>query len=207
MQFTELLHSDPLGTPSAIAALCRQLTERRSSSPGPRIILTTSAIAGEGKSLLAASTAASLCTSGAKVFLMECNPAAPSLVDWFPQAENFSAMASDLSALRYGLSNLFILPGHDLPSIDMAELLPGYRHWLERAVREVEWIIIDCASLLMGFADVSKLVPYATDILFIHDDTRCTPEQVKAALNLLRPLTSPDRIRGMVMNRHSLVTA
>jgi uncharacterized protein involved in exopolysaccharide biosynthesis/Mrp family chromosome partitioning ATPase len=207
MQFTELLHADPMGGPSVIASICRTLEQQRRAVSGPRVVLITSATAGEGKSIVAASMAASLCTSGARVFLMECNPAAPSLVDWFPQSEHFSAMSSSLSALRYGLSNLYILPGHDLPTIDVGELLPGYRHWMSQASREVEWIIIDAASLLMGFADVSKLVPFASDILFVHDDTRCTHDQVKAAFNLLRPLAHADTLRGMIMNRHSLVTA
>jgi uncharacterized protein involved in exopolysaccharide biosynthesis/Mrp family chromosome partitioning ATPase len=206
MQFTELLHPNPLGGSNVIATICRALEQSPRLYQGPRIIMTTSAMNGEGKSLVAASIAASLCTSGAKVFLMECNPASPSLVNWFPQAENFSAAAHDLNALRYGLSNLFILPAHDLPSYDMSELLMGFRRWIDRAFSEVEWIILDGASLLMGFADIAQLAPLATDILFVHDSTRCQAEQLKAAFNLLRPITTQERIRGVVLNRHSLVT-
>jgi len=39
--------------------------------------------------------------------------------------------------------------------------------------------------------------------LFVHDSTRCDAEQVKAGLNLLRPLTSKDNMRGIVMNRQT----
>jgi hypothetical protein len=66
---------------------------------------------------------------------------------------------------------------------------------------QLDWIILDAASLLNGFADVAQLTPMATDILFIHDATVSHPEQVKAALNLLRPLAQNNQMRGMVMNR------
>jgi uncharacterized protein involved in exopolysaccharide biosynthesis len=206
MQFTELLHPDPLGQPNPIQQIGRALQQGVGWPNGPRVVLVTSAAAGEGKSLVSAALAASLCTSGAKVFLMECHAAAPSLTDWFPHAEGFSAMASDLAALRYGLSHLHILPGNDLPSFDMAELLPGYKRWIQRAWAEVEWILLDAPSLLMGFADVAALAPLATDVLVVHDGTRCSGEQLRAGFNLLKPVIPPDRVRGMVMNRHSLVT-
>jgi hypothetical protein len=67
--------------------------------------------------------------------------------------------------------------------------------------QQIDWIILDGASLLRGFADVAQLAPTATDILFVHDSTISSPDQVKAALNLLRPLATQDQMRGMVLNR------
>ena len=133
---------------------------------------------------------------------MECNPAAPSIENWFPQAIACSSWTNDLEALRYGQSNLFLLPAHDLPSYEVSDLMDGYRAWMTRAqAQQIDWIILDGASLLRGFADVAQLAPTATDILFVHDSTISSPDQVKAALNLLRPLATQDQMRGMVLNR------
>ena len=134
---------------------------------------------------------------------MECNPSAPSIQNWFPQAGGYSSWTNEMETLRYGQSNLFLLPAHDLPSYEVSDLVDGYRAWIEKARPQVDWIIMDGSSLLRGFADVAQLAPLATDVLFVHDATRCNAEQVRAALNLLRPLTSIETMRGMVMNRQT----
>ena len=41
-------------------------------------------------------------------------------------------------------------------------------------------------------------------MIFVHDSTRCTSEDVKAALNLLRPLTTAQNMRGTVLNRQTM---
>lgn len=202
VQLSELLHPSPLTGGNAISQISAILERQRTLRRGTGVILITSAYVGEGKSLLASALSAALCTSGRSVFLMECNPAAPGIENWFPQAIACSAWTNDLEALRYGQSNLFLLPAHDLPSYEMSDLLDGYRAWMARAqAQQIDWIILDGASLLRGFADVAQLAPNATDILFVHDSTISSPDQVKAALNLLRPLATQDQMRGMVLNR------
>ena len=140
---------------------------------------------------------------GRRVFLMECNPSSPSIVNWFPRAGGYNSWTDELETLRYGQSNLFLLPANDLPSYEVSDLVDGYRAWIEKARPQVDWIIMDGSSLLRGFADVAQLAPLATDILFVHDSSRCNAEQVRAALNLLRPLTNIEAMRGMVMNRQT----
>lgn len=203
IQLSELLHPSPLNGGNAITQIS-MILERQRNLRGARtgIVLITSAYIGEGKSILASALSAALCTAGRSVFLMECNPAAPSIDNWFPQAGAHSSWTNDLEALRYGQSNLYLLPAHDLPSYEMSDLVDGYRAWMERAVSmQLDWVIVDAASLLRGFADVAQLTPMATDILFVHDATISNPEQVKAALNLLRPLATTATMRGMVLNR------
>lgn len=202
VQLSELLHPSPLTGGNAITQICANLERQRTHRRGTGVVLITSAYVGEGKSLLASALSAALCTSGRSVFLMECNPAAPSIENWFPQAIACSSWTNDLEALRYGQSNLFLLPANDLPSYEVSDLLDGYRAWMARAqAQQLDWIILDGASLLRGFADVAQLAPAATDILFVYDSTISTPDQVKAALNLLRPLATQDQMRGMVLNR------
>ncbi len=205
VQLSELLHPNPLGGGDAITPISTLLERHRAQRQGGTgIILVTSANVGEGKSMLCSALSASLCALGRSVFLMECNPAAPSIQNWFPQAGANSSWTNDLETLRYGYSNLFLLPAHDLPSYEMSDLIDGYRAWIGRAqARGIDWIIIDGASLLRGFADVAQFAPGSTDILFIHDPTRCDTEQVKAGINLLRPLVTLDALRGMILNRQS----
>jgi uncharacterized protein involved in exopolysaccharide biosynthesis len=202
IQLGELLHSPHGAGTGAIAQIAATLEKHQMMRNSAGIVLVTSASTSEGKSLLASALAASLCTSGRSVFLMECNPASPSIQNWFPQAGSYSSWTHDLETLRYGASNLFLLPAHDLPSYEVTDLLDGYRAWIAKASTEVDWIVLDGASLLRGFADVAQLAHIATDILFVHDETRTNGEQVRAALNLLRPLVRPESLRGMVMNRH-----
>lgn len=202
IQLSELLHPSPISGGNAISQITAVLEQQRLQRRCTGVILITSAYIGEGKSLLASALSAALCTLGRSVFLMECNPAAPSIQNWFPQAGAYSSWSHDLETLRYGHSNLFLLPAHDLPSYEMTDLLDGYRAWIGRAQSmQLDWIIIDSASLLRGFADVAQLTPMATDILFVHDATISNAEQVKAALNLLRPLAQQGQMRGMVLNR------
>ncbi len=203
IQLGELLHPSPVAGGGAVSQLIALLEKQTIYRNGPGIVLITSANVGEGKSLLSSALAASFCTTGRRVFLMECNPSAPSIQNWFPQANGNSSWTNDLETLRYGQSNLFLLPAHDLPSYEMTDLLDGYRAWIAKARPVVDWIIMDGSSLLRGFADVAQLAPLATDILFVHDATCCNAEQVRAALNLLRPLTTPETMRGMVMNRQT----
>jgi len=202
IQLSELLHPSPLHGGNAVTQISNILERQRGHRGGTGVVLITSAYMGEGKSLLASALAAALCTMGRSVFLMECNPAAPSIQNWFPQAGAHSSWTNDLETLRYGQSNLFLLPAHDLPSYEMSDLLDGYHAWVDRARgMNLDWVIIDAASLLRGFADVAQLMPMATDILFVHDATISNPEQVKAALNLLRPHATTETMRGMVLNR------
>jgi Mrp family chromosome partitioning ATPase len=208
IQLSELLHPAPINGGNAVNQIATLLEKHRSQRRGSSVLLITSANPGEGKSLLASALAAALCTASRSVFLMECNPAAPSIQNWFPQAEGYSSWTNDLETLRYGQSNLFLLPAHDLPSYEMSDLIDGYRAWIGRAnAQGLDWVIIDGASLLRGFADVAQLAPMATDILFVHDSTRCDADQVKAALNLLRPLAVNDAMRGMVLNRQTTCAA
>ena len=203
IQLGELLHPSPVSGGGAITQLIALLEKQSIYRSGPGVIFITSANVGEGKSLLASALAACFCTTGRRVFLMECNPTAPSIQNWFPQAGGYSSWTNELETLRYGKSNLFLLPAHDLPSYEVTDLVDGYRAWIEKAKPQVDWIIMDGSSLLRGFADVAQLAPLATDVLFVHDATRCGPDQVRAALNLLRPLTSIETMRGMVMNRQT----
>lgn len=199
---SELLKPEPIGASSALHQLTSTLEMQAMNRSGTAgVILITSAGTGDGKTLVSAALAAAFCHQGRRVFMMECNPSSPTLHQWFPRAvQGYGAYASNLEALRYGHSNLFLLPGCDLPAHATNELLDGYRSWIERAKTEVDWIILDASPLLKSFANVAPLAPLATDVLIVNNPAKTTPAQLRAGLALLQPMMSSSALRGMVVN-------
>lgn len=197
----QLLKPEPLGASGALHNLTGTIERQaanRASSGG--IILITSAEAREGKTLVASSLAAALCHQGRSVFMMECNPSSPTLHQWFPRSRGFEAWASDLESLRYSHTNLFLLPGRDLPAHATNELLDGYRTWIDRAKPHVDWIILDASPLLKSFANVAPLAPLATDVILVSNPSISAPAKIRAAIALLQPMMSSSALRGMVLN-------
>lgn len=199
----ELLKPEPVGASTALHQLTSTLELQASSrsTSGAGVVLITSAESGEGKTLVSAALAAAFCHQGRRVFMMECNPSSPTLHQWFPRAAQSSgAYANNLEALRYGHSNLFLLPGCDLPAHATNELLDGYRQWIERAKHEVDWIILDASPLLKSFANVAPLAPLASDVLIVNNTTVTAPAKLRAGLALLQPMMSSSALRGLVVN-------
>ncbi|TDU68078.1 uncharacterized protein involved in exopolysaccharide biosynthesis [Prosthecobacter fusiformis] len=196
----QLLKPEPHGAAGALSQLTTTLEMqalKRSGLGG--VILFTSAEAGEGKTLSAAALAAAFCHQGRSVFLMECNAVSPTLHQWFPHATHHSSWAHDLESLRYGKTNLFLLPAHDLPAYATNELLDGYRSWIDRARQQVDWIILDGGPILRNFADVAPLAPLATDVLIVNNPLVSNPAKLRAAMSLMQPMMSSSAFRGMIV--------
>lgn len=199
----ELLKPEPVGASAALHQLTTTLEQQAaaSSRTSAGVVLITSAEAGEGKTLVSAALAAAFCHQGRRVFMMECNPSSPTLHQWFPRAaQSYGAYAYDLEALRYGHSNLFLLPGCDLPAHATNELLDGYRQWIERAKHAVDWIILDASPLLKSFANVAPLAPLASDVLIVNNPAVSAPAKLRAGVALLQPMMSSSALRGLVVN-------
>lgn len=193
------------GAGTALRQVAASLEKNRWARSGPGIVLVTSSEAREGKSLVSSALAATFTSQGRKAFLIECNPTSPSAQVWFPNVRSDAAAADDVEALRYGSTNLFVLPAAGLPSTHVSDLIDGYRFWIDRARQAgIDWIILDTAPLLKSFADVAPLIPMATDVLFVHDQAISSKAQVQAALNLMRPMMGHDVTRGLVMNRQAV---
>lgn len=193
------------GAGTALRQVAASLEKNRWARSGPGVILITSAEAREGKSLVASALAATITSQGRKAFLMECHPTSPSAQLWYPNVRANASSAHDVEALRYGSTNLFVLPAVGLPSTQVSELIDGYRFWIDRARQAgIDWIILDTAPLLRSFADVAPLIPLASDVLFVHDQAISSKAQVQAALNLMRPMMGGEVTRGLVLNRQSV---
>jgi uncharacterized protein involved in exopolysaccharide biosynthesis/Mrp family chromosome partitioning ATPase len=198
---SQLLKPEPVGASSALHQLTGTL-ERQALSRGITggIVLITSAEAGEGKTVVSAALAAALCHQGRSVFMMECNPTSPALHEWFPRTQGQGAWAQDIEGLRYSHTNLFLLPGRDLPAHATNELLDGYRTWIDRARAKVDWIILDASPLLKSFANVAPLAPLASDVIVVHNPALTSPAKLRAGIALLQPMMSSSALRGMVVN-------
>lgn len=183
-----------------IVAMLEKRTEQRS---GPGVVFISSAESGEGKTSLSSALAAAFCNRGRRVFMIECNATSPTFHLLFPHAYTHATWNKDgMEALRYGTSNLYILPNHPhSTSGEMIDVLENYRGWIEKARPEVDWIILDGSSIMHNFADVTPLLPLATDVILVQDAVSSSNAHVKGALNLLRPRLSKSAFCGVVMNR------
>ncbi|MEI6535393.1 MAG: hypothetical protein WCN98_08650 [Verrucomicrobiaceae bacterium] len=179
------------------------LETRAKQRSGPGVIFISSAESGEGKTSLSSALAAAFCNRGRRVFMIECNATSPTFHLLFPHAYTHATWNKDgLDALRYGTSNLYILPNHQhSASGEMIDVLENYRGWIEKARPEVDWIILDGSSIMQNFADVTPLLPLATDVILVQDALSSSAAHVKGALNLLRPRLSKSAFCGVVMNR------
>lgn len=182
--------------------LVASLDQRGTFRSGPGVILVASAETGEGKTAVSSALAASLCSQGRRVFMIECNPESPTFNLLFPHSASRGTKTTDtLDSLRYGTSNLYLLPALGVPRYEQDDLLETYRGWIEKARPEVDWIILDGSSVMRNFTEIAPLLPLATDVLLVHDESRSVLEKSTAALNLLRPRLPESTFCGVVVNR------
>ncbi|MCE9518299.1 MAG: hypothetical protein K8R87_01825 [Verrucomicrobia bacterium] len=182
--------------------LVNAVDQRATIRRGPGVILVASAEPGEGKTAVSSALAAGLCSLGRRVFMIECNPESPTFNLLFPHSVAHETKTNDgLESLRYGTSNLYLLPAIDVPRYEQGDLLESYRGWIEKAGPLVDWIILDGSSVMRNFTDIAPLLPLATDVLLVHDESRNAQEKSTAALNLLRPRLAESTFCGVVVNR------
>lgn len=182
--------------------LVSTLDQRSPVRQRPGIILVTSAQPGEGKTAVSSALAARLCGKGCRVFMIECNPESPSFNLLFPHALDHETKTTDgFESLRYGTSNLYLLPSSGIQRYEQGDRLETYRGWIEKAGAQVDWIILDASSVMRNFTDIAPLLPLATDVLLVHDESRGSQEKSNAALNLLRPRLADSTFCGVVVNR------
>jgi len=187
---------------SSMRDLANALDQRAAFRQGPGVILVTSAEPGEGKTAVSSALAAGLCSQGRRVFMIECNPESPTFNLLFPHSASHGTKTVDgFESLRYGTSNLYLLPSIDAPRYEQGDLLETYRGWIEKARPEVDWIILDGSGVMRNFTDIAPLLPLATDVLLVHDESRGAQEKSTAALNLLRPRLAETTFCGVVVNR------
>lgn len=149
--------------------ILRSAIDYRSAWEPIKSLLITSAVAGEGKTTVAANLARSMAAGGHKVALVEADMRRPTLAKRFDQARTdvglSTALAKGMSAAEVvsptGLPSLALITSGPQPP-DPSELLRGPRigAFLREVMAEVDLMIVD-ASPLLPVADTQALLGLA----------------------------------------------
>jgi capsular exopolysaccharide synthesis family protein len=174
----------------------------------PRALLVTSAIAGEGKSTLAANLASAMAFAGSRVLLIDADlrhgilhelfqqSAQPGLVDVlsFNAAPPFASYL-----LPTSVPNLTLLP-RGSPRDNSSELLLGSNcdRLLANARNDFDCVILD-SSPIMAADDTTCLAPKVDGVLLVVRNSFSRAGAIRHALNLLYERQA--KVMGLVLNR------
>jgi len=165
---------------------------QNSTEKQPRIILVTSPIPGDGKSITAANLAVMLARSGARVLLVDADlrrgrihkqfdvPAAPGLAEVLTQQQAWPSVVAQNS-----VPNLFILPRGTVPR-HPGELFVNSikQQFLKEAGGKYDFIVLDTPPI-MAADDVSNLAPHVDGVLMVIRANYTSGRVARAALDLL----------------------
>lgn len=191
----------------AIRSARRELDMRR-ISPGPRIILVTSSIAGEGAELIASNLAHNYAMTGGRPLLidgdMRLQPLTRQLAAQRQRGlleQIIMSQPVDAAILRDGLTGLHFLPaaGPKPPQVSIPETLSSntLASAITRLKSQFDTIIISVPPLL-PVIDGRILADYADQIVFVMAWQK-TPKQL--AKTAIKTLGSNDRkLTGVILN-------
>ena len=171
----------------------------------PRVILITSSIPGEGKSVAAILLAASSAASGQKTILVDCDLRHRSVSEAFANAQK--GLAEVLTGSTTVTDVIVKVPviGFDVIPAGLAVQNPGdllasrKMCQLIAELRDVyDYIVID-ASPLLPVVDALVLATMVDKVLMIVEWSRTSRFNVSEALKVLRP--ESHRLAGIVLNK------
>ncbi|TNF13656.1 MAG: polysaccharide biosynthesis tyrosine autokinase [Rhodobacteraceae bacterium] len=173
----------------------------------PRVILTTSALPGEGKTTTAIALAVNLAASGKAVLLVEGDLRRHTLGEYFPGLTGGAGLASVLSgqveleeAVQHDAeSGLSLLIG-DESTANGADLFASatYRHFLEEARGHYDHVIIDTPPVLI-VPDARIQAQAADAVLFAVRWNATTQGQLDEALRMFETVNRP--VTGLVLTQ------
>jgi capsular exopolysaccharide synthesis family protein len=163
-----------------------------SNEKRPRIILVTSAIPGDGKSMTAANLAVMLARSGTRVLLVDADlrrgrihkqfevPATPGLAEVLSEKQAWPSVVAQNS-----VPNLFIVPRGTAPR-HPGELFVNAikQQFLKEAGGKYDFILLDSPPI-MAADDVSNLAPHVDGVLMVIRARFTSGRVARAALDLL----------------------
>jgi polysaccharide biosynthesis transport protein len=177
-----------------------------SVEPGSsKIIAVTSAVPGEGKTLVSACLARTLAATGSRVVLLDCDIRKARASKLFARpkygiADVVSNAVSIDSALSYDAkSGFWYLSGHTTDG-NIAEVFSTDRidQLLRGLTDRFDRIVIDTPPLL-GFADARILAAKADRVLFVVQWNKTSASTVHAAVSILRQCCAS--VAGAVLNK------
>jgi capsular exopolysaccharide synthesis family protein len=170
-----------------------------------KVILVTSAVAGEGKSLTSCNLAVALAEAQKRVILVDCDLRRPSIAAYLklPSAVGLTSVLVDRSTLQdatqIAADRMFsVLASGPLPP-NPSELLGSQqmRKLLDDLRTRYDVVLIDAPPVL-PVADAAAAATGCDGVLFVVRHGKTHQEQVRAALRTLRTVEAP--ILGTILN-------
>ncbi len=201
----------PGGVFAEAVTLARHAIDRRRHDPAPRIILITSALPNEGKTLLAANLAYQLATVGQRTLVIDADvrrsslsqqlglDRAPGLLDAIMQGRPFEEFllrdtTTELVVMPAGGGGQMTLPLSPTQALDA----PGFGQRLARLKSHFDTIIVDAAPIL-PVLDTRILAAHADQIVLV-TTWNSTPRQIlRRGIRLLG--ANAGKVVGAVINQ------
>lgn len=176
------------------------------SEPSSRLILVTSTIPGEGKTLTSVNVARSLAAVDPSVLLVDCDlrkPQIHSLLD-LPRAPGFSDLLVGKAELAECLQRLpgtschLITAGTPVPSPADLMTSDALKRLVERLKGSYDWVVLDTPPV-GAVADPLILAPVADGVLFVAAAEIVSRGAAREAVHRLA--STGVRVLGAVLNR------
>lgn len=176
------------------------------SEDGPRTLCVTSALAGEGKSVVAVALARVMAMSGDRVLLIDCDlrrtglsklrpdQAKPGLMDVLDGAADAGA------ALNEDVVDGLAFLGQDTPVFTPRDIFsgPAAKEMLRRLRDQYDFVILDAPPVL-AVTDAWTISSLCDATLVVVRQARTPPKAVRSAMDRLRRRGA--RLHGVVLNR------
>ena len=188
--------------------LCARLDGAQQTKPF-KLVMVTSALAGEGKSSIATNLASFLAMAGKKVLLVDANLRNPALDQYF-ELEKRSEFANAFTQARAGIeeyldgqstdiANLQVLTVEALPPNFVYMLLSQGNLFFEPFQKTpFDYVIFDTPPLLPA-ADTQILAAYVQAIVLVVDPSKMPRKLLLRAKQLLDKMHTP--VVGVVINK------
>jgi len=173
----------------------------------PRVIMVTSALPGEGKSVIASNLAIAIAKGeDHQVLLVDCDLRKPSLHELFkyPPSRGVSEIIQGKAQvseclIKTPIENLIILPAAKEPPVNPSELLESKKTGLlikELAKREGDWFVIIDSPPIQATVDPKILADVVEAIIMVTRYRYTRDAEYKMALEAL----PKEKIVGTVLN-------
>jgi capsular exopolysaccharide synthesis family protein len=171
----------------------------------PKILLVTSSVPDEGKSLTAANLAVTMASTGSRVLLVDADarkgalharfqvPAKPGLTEVLGQGLNWEEAVQATK-----IPNLFLLPqGAFAPNASELFISQANKQFLQGAAAKYDYVILDTVPV-MAADDVTSLAPNVDGVLFVIRAEFTSARVAHAALASL--YQRQVRVLGLIFN-------
>jgi capsular exopolysaccharide synthesis family protein len=189
----------------AYRSLRSSIMAQGSDEDHPKLILVTSAVPCDGKSMTASNLAVMLARSGARVLLLDGDlrrgglhkqfalPESPGLAEVLGGTAPWSAVAREVA-----IANLSVLPRGAIPRHPGELLARSVKQtFLQEARSRYDYVLVDTTPI-MAADDVANLAPHVDGVLMVIRANHTSSRVARAAMDLL--CLRKARILGIVFN-------